>query len=105
MSDWCKTCGEFMIWPDTHQCPPRWEIKHEEYLGEETKFVHAHDAESAGEKYGRVTDNYGDYELANGGTHDVEIRKARTATEEPGPWEAYTLSGEPTVDYHARKKT
>jgi len=103
MGDWCKTCGEYMTWPDSHKCPPLWEIRHEEWLGDESKTVHAYDAESAGEKYARITDGYGDYEFANGHEAEVKIRKARTDTEEPGPWETYTLSAEPSVEYFARR--
>lgn len=105
MSDWCKTCGEYMIWPDSHRCPPAWEIKHEEWLGDELKTVHAHDAQAAGEKYARVTDSYGDYTIVGGSEEEVKIRKAATPTEEPGPWETYILSGEPVPEYRARKKT
>ncbi len=94
-----------MVWPDNHKCAPQWEIKHEEYRGpDDFALVYAIDAEAAGEQYGEKRDNYGDYELANGGTYEVEIRKAGTATEEPGKWVAYILSGELTVNYCARPK-
>lgn len=105
MSDWCKVCGEFMLYPKSHRCPPRWEIKYPEWLGDELKVVYARDAQFAGEKYAQATDNYGDYEFANGHEAEVQIRKAATATEEAGEWVAYVLSAEPTVDYHARPKT
>jgi len=100
----CPTCGNFMIRPDKHRCSPRWEIKYPDWLGDETKFVHAHDAGEAGERFARVTDSYGDYEFANGHEAEVQIRRAATDTEEPGPWETYILSAEPSVEYHARQK-
>jgi hypothetical protein len=89
---------------DTHRCPPGWEIKHPDWLGDELKVVHARDAQAAGEKYARVTDNYGDYEFANGHEAEVQIRKAATATEKSGKWETYILNAEPSVEYHARSK-
>lgn len=93
------------MYPDTHRCPPRWEIRHEDWLGDETRILYGSDAEAAGEKYAEQHDCYGDYEIVGGQEVEVQIRKAETATEEAGPWETYTLSGEPVPEYRATRKT
>ena len=44
--NWCKICGEFMMWPASHRCPPRWQFCLEDD-GDAWRDVYAEDEEHA----------------------------------------------------------
>lgn len=70
----CKVCGHFMMFPDSHRCPPMWECWSEDY-GEtrerSAQKVRASDAEEAAEKYAEQSDEGGDYTIIKGSPVDV----------------------------------
>jgi len=72
MSRWCKTCGEFMLFPETHVCPTRWEVCEPEYDPDEWVNVFASDAKEAVEKWAEEEDCSWDYRIV-GGQPAVEI--------------------------------
>lgn len=51
----CDICGWYG-WSSSHECPPKWYVRHEEDLPEDAWSVYAADAKAAAERY--FSDNF-----------------------------------------------
>ncbi len=96
----CNICKEWMLYPESHKCPPEYEVWGDDYSGDDYTIIMANSPEEAGEKYADEFDAYGDYTIVNGSELEVKIRKK--GDEE---WKTYILSGEPVPQYRCDEKT
>jgi len=84
MSDFnCKTCGEFMVRPEIHRCPPEWECWCEDYgqKREDARKVRAHNADSAAEAWAAYEDtNSAEYNIAGGSAVTVYVVQSDAET-------------------------
>lgn len=105
MSDnaWCPTCGKFMMYPDSHRCPPKfivWDPEDGE-MAEVGHEVRAADHESAAEEWADQTDCERSYCILNGNDVVVHVvllgEPAETA-------KRFRVSGESVPQYHAEEE-
>lgn len=67
MSDcWCKACGRFMLYPESHVCPGEWEVWESGESRECARVVRADTAEGAAETWAEADDRNGDYTIVGG---------------------------------------
>lgn len=65
---WCKTCGQFMLFPRTHTCPPKWYVYMEDYHEEdEPQECRGDTPEDAAKEFARLYDEC-DHPLLESGT-------------------------------------
>ena len=98
---WCKICGELMIFPRSHRCPPYWYIEYGDYdyTGDEMYKVRCKDAQTAAEKFAETMDcEGGDYEIV-GGT-PIEVTVYDENKKNPVKFE---ITGEPVPTYYAQE--
>ena len=95
MSRWCKTCGDFMLFPEIHVCPTRWEVCEPEYDPDEWVNVFASDAKEAVEKWAEEEDCSGDYRIVGGQPAVVIVRGP------DGSETKFRVSGEMVPEYYA----
>lgn len=91
--DKCPICKEFG-WLDNHVCAPIYTVYEED--GDPTK-IHAHDSETAAEKWAEIYDSDGSYTIGKG--NDVMV----TVENPNGKKRQYVISGEYFVKYDARE--
>jgi len=100
MSDMCKTCGSWMMFPNSHRCPPKFDvIDADGGYGKDpwqwAKAIFAHDAETAAEKYADQSDCEGDYSIIRGNEATILVR------DEAGEITRWTVTGESVPSYSA----
>jgi len=97
-SEWCKKCGKFAIWPESHKCPPLWELNEPEYDEDHWEQIYAIDEETAAEEWADKTDAEGDYSIVDGSPAIVLIRKyGETETKK------FEVTGETVPEYRANE--
>lgn len=74
-SSWCKTCGRFMLYPDTHRCPPLFDARWEECDDDEWEQFREYDHDKVAERYAERRDADGDYNIVSGSDIIVLVRK------------------------------
>jgi len=97
MSDFkrCKKCGEYG-WVNTHQCPPKWYVRHDWHDdGDETE-IFATTPQEAAEKYAERSDAYGDYDIVNGSPAIVVVIEPLINQQH---W--FEVEGHPVPEYSA----
>ncbi len=94
----CKTCGEYMLFPDSHQCPPEWKVTFERDKEdpEEWRTFRASSMVAAAEKFAEWYDRQGDYHIVGGTSADLVVAKM-DGTEET----RFTVEGETVPSYWA----
>jgi len=93
-ADWCETCGNFMLFPNSHKCPPIFMVNEPEY-DEEWYKIRARSFESAAEKWADKTDAEGDYSIISGNETEVIVRN------EAGEIKKFKVFGESVPEYTA----
>ena len=73
---WCPKCDNFMLFPNSHRCPPEFVCEPADTKGygegyEQT--ICASDAEAAAEKFCEQWDAGGDYDIIRGGEFEVKV--------------------------------
>lgn len=98
-SSWCGTCGELMLFPDSHRCPPEWEAwSPDEGRGEEDAMVvRGRDAYEAARQFAERSDSDGDYGILRGREATVFVRPAGRDC----PPVRYRVTGESVPTYYA----
>jgi hypothetical protein len=98
---WCKTCGDYMLFPDSHKCPPIWECwcPDEGETRDDPRMIRASDAEAAAEKWAEEDDRYGDYTIIGG--NDATVCVAKPDNDEV---RTFVVTGESVPEYHAEEK-
>jgi hypothetical protein len=95
----CPKCGQWSLFPESHQCPPEWRCWEEENeTAEDGSTVRARCAETAAEKYAEEYDSEGDYMIVHGTDATICVR-----AKAGGDVERFQVSGEVVPQYHARK--
>ena len=93
----CRTCGSYVFSGEKHKCPPKWEVKIEDYYPEDDcMFVYAADAESAAEK---GLEKY-DREGSDGPSDNANVR-VRVPGED---WKEFKVTSRMEVIYRAEEK-
>lgn len=100
MSDMCKTCGAWMMFPESHRCPPKFDvIDADGGYGDDpwqwAKSIRAHDPCDAAEKYADDSDCEGDYSIVRGSPATIFVRDAS------GEITCWTVTGESVPSYSA----
>lgn len=77
---WCRTCEEYMLYPNSHVCPPTFLCRMDDrgYSDDDATQVCARDAERAAEKYCEQWDSGGDYDVIRSGSANVKVTDPRT---------------------------
>lgn len=95
MSLHCKTCNEFIIFPDRHKCAPVWKVWPNHYEEADAWEIRAYDAGNAAEKWAERYGNGGDYTIIGGSEETV------TVMGEDGIKKQFKVSGETVPNYYA----
>lgn len=100
MKDTCTTCGNWMMFPKSHRCPPAFQVlcADEKWDDDEWAWAstyYAHDAEAAAEKFAEDYDSNGDYTCVSGNDLTVDVRNAE------GVVTRWTVHGESVPSYSA----
>ena len=100
MKDGCRTCGQWMMFPDTHRCPPLFHVIDPHGYGDADPWeyaapIYARDAEAAAEKWADQHDCEGDYTIIRGSPATVHVRDAEGAVTR------WIVSGESVPEYTA----
>lgn len=90
----CKICNEWDWGDGHHKCPPVMYFKHEDW-DDEWQEIRARDYEEAALKFAEIYNDC-DYALMN---HDTDVIIFDGEEEK-----AFTVSAEPSIDYHATEK-
>lgn len=99
---WCRACGEFMLYPERHGCPPLWRAWYpEDETEDDAREFHATDGEEAAEKFAEHDDRNGDYSIVSGG-HEVLMAVRRV---DEGAIEYHYITGESVPTYSASEAT
>lgn len=102
MKDVCPTCGKWMMFPKSHQCPPIFEVIDEDGgYGDEDPWqwaskIYARDPETAAEKWADENDCNGDYTIIRGNEAKISVRAA------DGTITRWIVTGESVPEYTAR---
>ena len=101
MTDICKTSGAWMMFPNSHRCPPAYDVIDEDggYGDDAWQWackIFARDPESAAEKWADQHDCEGDYTIIRGTEAVVSVR------DEQGNVTRWIVSGESVPEYTAR---
>jgi hypothetical protein len=104
MKGFCDTCGRYMLYPDTHHCPPQWQIWKDDNGDasgpEDAKYsttAYGHDEGGAAETAAEYFDGrYGE----GPHSHVVFVRKAGTTDTA----KRFDVTFEYSVDYSAKEK-
>jgi len=73
---WCNICNDFMLYPDTHKCPPIFEVCQHEYDPDYWMKIRARDEAMAAEKWAEQDDcESSEYQIVRGTDTEVWVRK------------------------------
>jgi hypothetical protein len=92
---WCKTCDNFMLFPNSHRCPPAFECEND-YHG--SHVIRAIDSRAAAEKFADECDSNGDYTCVQGSPMLVKVTAA------DGTVEHFEVEGESVPSYTAYRR-
>jgi hypothetical protein len=94
--DQCPVCKKFIFRsdPKPHKCPPKFEVGHEDYLGEDKETIYTYSHQEAAEKYGEWYDSRSDHELLDGEEIDVTVSGE-------GETKKFRVGGECVPEYRA----
>ena len=98
----CSRCGQFSMYPELHNCPPKWEVAFGETPeeGEDNGIVevYEHDAAGAVEMAADEYDSDSDYIMARNGSGTAFVRKDGEFT-----WKKYNITAEQITTYTANE--
>lgn len=95
---WCKTCGDYMLFPETHRCLPLFVVQ--ENGGYDPVDVYAFDESAAAEKYCEQSDaGGGDYSIIRAGETTLKVTDPRT-----GAVSEWAISAESVPQYTAHRR-
>ncbi len=96
---WCDRCKEYMIWPESHTCPPTWLVWCPEMDSsrDDAKEIRASDAENAAKRWARDFDSNGDYDIVRGAEYVVHVG----TLDEDEKVQKFTVRGETVPEYYA----
>lgn len=94
----CKKCGEWCMYEDSHNCPPIFEVQHLGYhCDDEWEEIRAIDEKEAAEKWAEKDDiDSAEYSIVSGSPAEVNVRKKGETT-----YTSYTVTGEGVPTYYA----
>jgi hypothetical protein len=100
MINWCKSCGELMLSPNSHKCPPAWWVwdADDGETREDACKYYGILPERAVEKWAENRDNQGDYTIVGG--HTAVVCVVKDGKENPIKVE---VTGETVPEYRARR--
>lgn len=96
----CAKCDNWMMFPDSHRCPPKFEvIDADGGYGDDpwrwAKTIYAHQPDDAAEKYADESDCEGDYTIIRGSPATILVRDSQ------GNVTHWEVSGESVPSYTA----
>lgn len=78
-SGWCGKCGQYMLYPESHSCPPSWdvlELGYDNETWEDATIAYGRDAADAAAKWAEKEDqDSAEYSIVHGTPATVAIKR------------------------------
>lgn len=95
----CPHCKNYMMFPNSHKCPPKWNVWPDHYDKEDARSLHATTAKEAVELWADDWDGGNDYTIVGGSPEIVHVEG------EDGVVQKFRVMGEMVRRYSAYAAT